>query len=159
MDERVQAVAERARAAGNARPKAEVTTRRVPPASIQPPDFRERGLTERACKRPDCPVKFKPTSPNQRYHEPRCRELHVKAKKRRVDERPPPPQPDTVSAAPAPSGKNETRENSAEEIGWATVDRFLELLFAVASDTDDDAAVRVSALELLDGYVGTAVGR
>jgi hypothetical protein len=171
MDEKVAAVAERARAAGNARPKAEVTTRVDPSIKRErrrgAPDFRQRGLTQRICRGPDCNMEFQPTSPNQRYHNDECRKRAEKERTKgspptsptpppRRESTPAPPEPQ-VSASPESQGEPKPRET--EEIGWQTVDRFLELLFEIAGDSDEDAAVRVAALELLDDYVAIAVRR
>lgn len=161
MDEAVQRVAESARAAGNARPKAEVTTRVDPSIKEKrprgAPDFRQRGLTKRLCARPSCNFEFVPTSPNQRYHSSDCRELAEK--ERRV--KPAKPQPDPVDPAlgpgarvsPDPESQGEPKPpETSEEVGWETVDRFLELLFTIAADRDEEPAVRISALELLDWF-------
>jgi hypothetical protein len=160
MDEKVAEVAERARAAGNARPKAKVKTRHVKPETLRrrgAPDFRERGLTKRICQRPACAIEFVPTSPNQRYHDSDCRALHEKERQRPKRPEPRPPTPPRVLPDPAPPGKAETRGKSVEEVGWETVDRYLELLFKLAEDADEDAPVRVTALELLDSFIVPAV--
>jgi hypothetical protein len=161
MDEAVQRVAERARAAGNARPKAEVKTRVDPSIKEErprgAPDFRQRGLTKRLCARPSCNFEFVPTSPNQRYHSSDCRELAEKERRQRHADRvtgsPPQRAQDAAPVLPDPERQGETKPpETSEEVGWETVDRFLELLFTIAADRDEDPAVRISALELLDWF-------
>lgn len=170
MDEAVRRVGDRARADGRARPKSEVTSR-VDPSIKQERrprgDFRQRGLTKRLCTRPSCNFEFMPTSPNQRYHSPECRELADKERREAKDSPPQSPspapelQPDPTPEPPAtqaavssdPENQDEPKPaETAEEIGWDTVDRFLELLFTIAADRDEEPAVRISALELLDWF-------
>lgn len=167
MDEAVQRVAARARAAGNARPKAEVTTRRVAPSTLQPKaddGFRRRGLKQRLCARPSCNMEYTPTSPSQKYHSPECRRAHEEEKKairaarvtgsppRTPAPAPPPPPRKEESPPPSPPPADPPASGSAEEIGWGTVDRFLELLFTIAGDGDEEPSVRITALEMLDWF-------